>query len=215
MCFGFLQFWFPCYTCMEKLVGNVLIYLRQQCFVWSLAEKWGRKVQLWFSIGLHFSDQSCFNSNSVYYNLPYTLIFFISFKSSRSTISWEVTFTGKSAFSQINFSRKSQFSRRHQWNPKIHEIQQSVKSNNPWNPEIQMSHFRSHIFQEIYVPKESHFLGSHIFWEVKLPGKSNFPGSHIYREVTFYNKLTSLFYQFFGWFWWKLSTYRPASYRRR
>ena len=112
-----------------------------------------------FSIALHFSDQSCFNSNSVYYNLPYTLIFFISFQSPGSHISQEYT----------SIPRKSNFRGRNTFTGK--------------------SHFPgSHISREVVVPGKSHFMGSHISREVTFPKKSPFPGSQISREVKFSRK---------------------------
>ena len=112
-----------------------------------------------FSIALHFSDQSCFNSNSVYYNLPYTLIFFISFQSPGSHISQEYT----------SIPRKSNFRGRNTFTGKSHF---------PGN----------HISQEVTFPGKSQFPGSHISWEVTFPGKSHFPKSRLSREVKFLAK---------------------------
>ena len=112
-----------------------------------------------FSIALHFSDQSCFNSNSVYYNLPYTLIFFISFQSPGSHISQEYT----------SIPRKSNFRGRNTFTGKSHF---------PGN----------HISQEVTFPGKSQFPGSIISREVTFPGKSHFPKSHLSREITFPRK---------------------------
>ena len=100
--------------------------------------------------------------------------------------------------------RKSHFSGRHQSYPNIREIHKSVKSNNPWDPEIHETLKSrcqvlgsdifpgSYIFREVKfyreVTRKSTLTGSQIYREAKFTGKSNLSGSQLFQEVKFSGK---------------------------
>ena len=73
-------------------------------------------------------------------------------------------------------------------NPKIHEIQKSVNSKNPWNPEIRETFkSRCHKFPgSKYYPEIHETLKS----RCQVWGSDILPGSYIFQEVKFYREVT-------------------------
>ena len=117
--------------------------------------------------------------------------FFSYFENSR-----EVTLSMKSHFPEVSFLRpgKSNFSGILFSREGISEIQISVKSVKPWNPDVTFSR-KSNFHRKLNFP------GSRISWEVSFsgksrfpcPGKSNLPGSHNSREMLCCKENVSMF----------------------